>query len=171
MSAEADVPVSMPVREPAAHAWLARAALAVAGSALLLLVAVQAWQVVARYLLNDSPGWTEPVSVLCMTTAMMLGAAVAVRDDRHFSFQLLLHRLPPAMARLLRVAIQLAIAAAGALLAGWGSVLATDLRDVRTAGAPMSLGLLYLPVVAGGALILLFALARVPQVWRRVEAD
>lgn len=163
MTTDTDVPV----RERGAHAWLARMALMVAGVAVLLLVAVQAWQVVARYLLNDSPGWTEPLSVLCMTTAMMLGAAVAVRDDRHFSFQLLLHRLPHSAARVLRALIQLAVAAAGALLAGWGSVLVSDYWDVRMAGAPMSQGLLYLPVVAGGALILLFALARLPQAWRQ----
>ena len=53
--------------DPAAPAvgWLdrlAKLAIAVAGTALVGVVIVQAWQVIARYVLNDSPGWTEPVT-------------------------------------------------------------------------------------------------------------
>ena len=41
---------------------------------------VEAWQVFARYVLNDSPGWTEPVALLLLNIAMMFGAAVGVRQ-------------------------------------------------------------------------------------------
>ena len=38
--------------------------IAVAGVALVGMAAVEAWQVFARYVLNDSPSWTEPVALL-----------------------------------------------------------------------------------------------------------
>ena len=62
-------------------AWAAMFAgcLALAGMA-----AVQAWQVFARYVLNDSPGWTEPVALLLLNTVMMLGAAIGVRTGQPF---------------------------------------------------------------------------------------
>ena len=49
---------------------LAGLAIAVAALALLGLVAVQGWQVVARYALNDSPSWTEPVTLLLLIWGM-----------------------------------------------------------------------------------------------------
>nr|MBP8908295.1 TRAP transporter small permease [Pseudoxanthomonas sp.] len=42
-----------------------RAAIALVG-----LVLVQSWQVFTRYVLNDSPSWTEPVTLLLLATAM-----------------------------------------------------------------------------------------------------
>ena len=52
--------------------------IAVAALALLALVLVQGWQVIARYVLNDSPSWTEPVTLLMLSTAMSMGAAAGV---------------------------------------------------------------------------------------------
>ena len=68
---------------------LAAAAIGVAGAALITLVGVQGWQVFARYVLNDSPGWTEPLAVLLLVTAMSFGAAAGVHRQSHFAFTLL----------------------------------------------------------------------------------
>jgi TRAP-type C4-dicarboxylate transport system permease small subunit len=57
-------PTATPVHDPLAP--LARAALRIAAASIVGLVGVQAWQVIARYVLNDSPGWTEPVAVLLL---------------------------------------------------------------------------------------------------------
>ena len=74
---------------------LSNVAIAVAVAALLGLVVVQGWQVIARYVINDSPSWTEPVTVLLLTTAMSLGAAAGVHTNRHFGFFLLADFGPP----------------------------------------------------------------------------
>uniref|UniRef100_UPI003D76A394 TRAP transporter small permease n=1 Tax=Salmonella enterica TaxID=28901 RepID=UPI003D76A394 len=54
---------------------LDRAALAIAAVSIVGMACVEAWQVFARYVLNDSPSWTEPVALLFMSTTMMFGAA------------------------------------------------------------------------------------------------
>ena len=43
----------------------------------------------ARYVLNDSPGWTEPVALLLLNTAMSFGAAAGVHRGSHFGFFIL----------------------------------------------------------------------------------
>ncbi|MGO4775655.1 TRAP transporter small permease, partial [Lysobacter sp. 2RAB21] len=63
---------------------IAGAAIAIAGLALVGMVAVQALQVFARYVLNDSPGWTEPVALILLNTAMSFGAAAGVHHGAHF---------------------------------------------------------------------------------------
>jgi len=65
---------------------LARAAIGIAGVALVAMAGIQAWQVFARYVLNDPPSWTEPLALLCMSTTMMFGAAAGVHAGRHFGF-------------------------------------------------------------------------------------
>ena len=47
-------------------AWVARCAITIACAALIAMTVVEGWQVFARYVLNDSPSWTEPVALLLM---------------------------------------------------------------------------------------------------------
>ena len=102
---------------------LSNAAIAIAVAALLGLVVVQGWQVIARYVINDSPSWTEPVTVLLLTTAMSLGAAAGVHTNRHFGFFLLADAVGPRLKKALHAVSPLVIAAIGAVMAYWGAVL------------------------------------------------
>lgn len=144
---------------------LARIAIAIAGAALIGVVLVQGWQVVARYLLNDSPGWTEPLALLLLATAMGFGAAAGVHGNSHFSFPLLRDALSPALQRACHAIGQLVIAGFGIVLAWWSAVLLLDGLDVRMAGAPLPQSAVYLPLALGGALMAMFALARLRAVF------
>lgn len=137
---------------------LADAAIAIAATALVGLVVVQGWQVFTRYVLNDSPSWTEPVTLLLLSTAMSLGAAAGVHTNKHFSFRLLAESLPSVARRVLAVARPLLIAAVGAMIAGWAAVLLLDGLDIKIAGASMPQSINYLPLSISGVLICLFAL-------------
>ena len=139
---------------------IATVAIGIAAAALLGLVVVQGWQVIARYVLNDSPSWTEPVTLLLLATAMSLGAAAGVHTHRHFGFYLLHDRLAPRMRRAVDVLVQLVVAAIGAVIAWWGTVLLLDGLDIKAAGAPLPQSINYLPLSIGGALMVLFALNR-----------
>lgn len=155
-------PATVPTRLPLARLVdrLAAIAIAIAAIALVALVLVQAWQVVARYVLNDSPSWTEPVTVLLLSTAMSLGAASGVHTGRHFAFSLLADAASPRLHALFRAVQALVMLAIGLLLAYWGTVLLLDGLAIKAAGAPLPESIDYLPLAVGGALIALFALAR-----------
>ena len=140
--------------------WLASLAMALAGAALVGMALVQAWQVFARYVMNDSPGWTEPLALLLMSFAVMFGAAVAVRRETHFAFQTLLHGLPGRPQWLLKSVSRLIAAASGAGLMVFGGMLMVDEWPVAMAGAPLPSGLKFAGLCIGGALILLFAVER-----------
>jgi TRAP-type C4-dicarboxylate transport system permease small subunit len=138
----------------------------IAAVSLAGLVLVQAWQVVARYVLNNSPSWTEPVTLLLLSTAMSFGAAAGVHTQRHFSFSLLAEAMRPGARRLVDACNTLVVVGIGAVLAGWGGVLLFDGIDVRLAGAPMPQSINFLPLSLGGALMCVFALARLPGLLR-----
>ncbi|MCS6627351.1 TRAP transporter small permease [Roseibacterium beibuensis] len=139
---------------------LASLALGLAGAALVAMALVQAWQVFARYVLNDSPGWTEPLALLMMSFAVMFGAAVAVRRETHFAFQTFRDAAPGPMRWLLKSISRLIAAASGAGLMALGGVLMIDEWPVAMAGAPLPSGLKFAGLCIGGALILLFAIER-----------
>jgi TRAP-type C4-dicarboxylate transport system permease small subunit len=121
---------------------------------------VEGWQVFARYVLNDSPSWTEPVALLLMSTTMMLGAAVGVRGNRHFGFFVLVESVPVRFANVLRHIASLVALAIGVMLAVWSAQMLSDAWDYPIAGAPLPQGIVFLPACIGGALIALFSLER-----------
>jgi TRAP-type C4-dicarboxylate transport system permease small subunit len=76
-------------------AFLARWALRAAALGLVLLVLCVQWQVIGRYLLNDTPVWTEPVALLLLLYITALAVAVGVRDAGHLGLESLVVLLPP----------------------------------------------------------------------------
>ncbi len=135
-----------------------RAAIVVACVALVGMAIVQGWQVFARYVLNDSPSWTEPLALLCMSTTMMLGAATGVRASRHFGFYILVETASSGVRNVLLAMARLVSAAIGVMLALWGAQMMLESWDYSIAGAPLPQGIVYLPLCVGGALIALFSM-------------
>lgn len=136
------------------------AALVIAGVCIVGVVLVQAWQVFARYVLNDSPSWTEPLALVLIGSTAMFGAAVGVRRETHFSFPTLVDVAPQLVKVVCRTIARLAMLALGLGLAWFGAILAVNSWDVPMAGAPLGVGARFAPIAIGGLLIALFALER-----------
>ena len=139
---------------------LANVVIYIAVAALLGLVVVQGWQVFARYVINDSPSWTEPVTLLLLSTTMSMGAAAGVYTNRHFGFFLLAEQMHPLVKRLIDALVPLIVGTIGGFLAWWGWVLWLDGLHIKTAGANLPQSVNYLPLSIGGALMAVFALNR-----------
>lgn len=148
---------------------LANVATGIAGAALVALVGVQAWQVFARYVLNDSPSWTEPVTILLLVSAMSFGAAAGVHAGRHFAFVLLADALRPRARRGVAAVVELVVIAIGATLAWGGAFMLRDGLGIKLAGVALPQGLVFLPLMLGGALMVLFGLQRLWQPPRAAE--
>ncbi|MET0808179.1 MAG: TRAP transporter small permease [Pseudoxanthomonas sp.] len=142
---------------------LSQLSIGIAAAALLALVVVQGWQVIARYVLNDSPSWTEPVTLLLLSTAMSMGAAAGVHTKRHFGFYLLANSVGHTTQRVLQAIPPLVIAAIGATIAWWGWILLVDGLDIPTAGANLPQSINYLPLSIGGGLMVVFALLQLVE--------
>jgi TRAP-type C4-dicarboxylate transport system permease small subunit len=139
---------------------LAGLTVAIAATSLCALVGILAWQVFGRYVLNDSPSWTEPLSLTLMSVAALFGAAIAVRAESHFAFPTLVESSPKAVRAILKTFARLIALLFGAALAGFGAFMMADSWGVPMAGAPIPEGVSYVGLAGGGALIALFALER-----------
>jgi TRAP-type C4-dicarboxylate transport system permease small subunit len=145
---------------------VARATIAVAGTALVAMAGIQAWQVFARYVLDDPPSWTEPLALLCMSTTLMFGAAAGVHSGRHFGFFIVVEHARPSLRRLMQFVARSIAAVVGILFALWGAEMMIDAWDYEIAGAPLPQGIMFLPLCLGGALIAIFSIEQLIRLWQ-----
>ncbi|MGC4025246.1 MAG: TRAP transporter small permease [Mesorhizobium sp.] len=136
-------------------------ALYLAGIGLVVMTVIVAWQVFCRYVLNDSPSWTEPGAVMLMSWFIFLGAAVGVRENNHMGFDVLLYVLPPSGKKWLRMISDIVIFAFGIGMAWYGLQLIKLTWDTTLPALDISGGWDYVPLLGGGILVTLFALERI----------
>jgi TRAP-type C4-dicarboxylate transport system permease small subunit len=150
---------------------LSTAALWLASAGLVAMTVIVGWQVFTRYVLNWSNAWTEPAAILLMSWFILLGAAVGIRENYHLGFDVLLYVLPKSSKRVLRsISDVVVIAFAGGMIF-FGLQLVALGWPARMPSLGIPEGVKYIPLVAGGALIILFALERLALRWSGVDVD
>ncbi len=143
--------------------YLATAALWLAGAALVAMTALIAAHVVSRYGLNSSIVWSEPAAVILMGWFIFLGAAVGIREGYHLSFDILIYLLPQRGKDVLFTLSDLAVAAFGCGMVYYGGQLAQAVAGVRLPTLGISGAFDYMPIVAGGVLVVIFSLERLAR--------
>lgn len=133
----------------------------IAGIGLVFMTAIVAWQVFCRYILNDSPSWSEPGAVILMSWFIFLGAAVGVRENNHMGFDVLLYVLPTAGKKWLRMISDIVIFAFGIGMIWYGISLVMLTWNTIMPALGISGAWDYAPLVGGGVLICIFALERI----------
>ncbi|MDN3566296.1 TRAP transporter small permease [Paeniroseomonas aquatica] len=139
---------------------VARAALFIAGLAMVVMTGVVAWGVFGRFVLNDTPAWAEASALLLMGWVILGAAAAGVREGFHMGFETLRDVLPAPIGLACKVASDAVITVFGAAMAWYGSDLALTVWDATlpTLGLPGTVE--YLPITLGGVLMALFGLER-----------
>ncbi|HRO11815.1 TRAP transporter small permease [Amaricoccus sp.] len=139
---------------------LAQISLWIASIGMVAMTVLVSWQVFARYVLHASPSWTEPASILVMSWFIFLGSAIGVRENFHMGFDVLVHFLPESTGPWMRAISDLAVVVFGVGMVVYGLQLTIDTWTAIIPVLHLPGGFTYMPVVAGGALMTLFALER-----------
>src|SRR5688500_15435098 len=144
-----------------ALSFLSNAALYTAGAGLVAMSLIVLWQVFVRFVLNWGQAWTELSAIMIMSWFIFLGAAVGVRENFHLGFDVLLYVLPKGSKKVLRTISDTVVLAfaLGMVVYGLQLVMLNWAARMPALGIPD--GTRYLPLVASGALIVLFALERI----------
>jgi TRAP-type C4-dicarboxylate transport system permease small subunit len=125
---------------------------------LALMTVIIGIQVFGRYVLNDTPNWSEKFCLLLMIYYIMFAAAAGVHDKTHIGLTFLSAVLPAPVKRVtdLIVALSLGLFGCGMTWFGWQMVQSTWTHVIPTLG--LSVGLSYLPFPLAGLLFILFSL-------------
>ena len=170
---EADDAIERPRRQAFARllTMLCNAALYLAGAGLVVMTCIVFWQVFVRYVLNWTNTWTEITAVMLMSWFIFLGAAVGVRENYHLGFDVLLYVLPPGSKKILRTLSDLVVLAFAFGMIWYGIALMRLQWNEVMPSLGISGAFRYLPLVAGGVLIVLFSVERIVLRWAGVDVD
>jgi TRAP-type transport system small permease protein len=137
-------------------------------AALLLLVAllvVISLGVVTRAL-GDPLIWTDEVARFAMIWLAVCGWLLASRRHAHIRIRYFVDKLPRPARRGMEVLLQSGVALFGALLAWFGWSLVTRNLDIEATTIPVSMTVMYVPVVLAGVVTALQGLAEVIEAAR-----
>jgi len=164
-----------PERPPASHVYtrmcaaLSKASLVLAVLGLMAIILSVQYQVIGRYVFNDTPTWAESLALLLVLYVTALGVAVGVRDAGHIGLESLVSLLPDAWRLKLELLIHLLVGLFGAIMAAsgwrWTTMKWDDIKPMI--GVPV--GMDYLPLVIAGVLIVLFSIEHIIALLRGEE--
>jgi TRAP-type C4-dicarboxylate transport system permease small subunit len=141
---------------------LNKLALIFASAFMVCVFVVAALGVIFRYVLQHSLPWSDEMAAYLFIWLVFLGAASEVWNDGHPAVHVFADRLPPAVRRAAGVLANVAIAVWGSLLVVYG-IKAVHLEAPESLSSlpGISLQLPYSAIPVGGALIVVFALAKI----------
>ena len=150
-------------------AALSKAALALAVLGLIAVILCVQFQVVGRYVFNDTPTWAEALALQLVLYVTALGVAVGVRDAGHIGLESLVALLPETWRLKVEVLIHAFVALFGVLMVDsgwmWTRLKWSDLKPMLH----LPVGADYLALVVAGALIVLFSIEHIVALLRGEE--
>lgn len=163
------------LRPPSRHAYsrvcalLSKASLMLAVVLLIAIILCVQYQVVGRYLFNDTPVWAEGLALQLVLYVTALGVAVGVRDAGHIGLDSLVALLPESLRLKIEILIHALVALFGAIMVSsgwlWTRLKWSDIKPML--GIPV--GMDYLALVIAGLLIVLFSVEHIVALLRDEE--
>jgi TRAP-type C4-dicarboxylate transport system permease small subunit len=133
----------------------------IAGTALVLISAVIPWAVFTRYVLNSAASWPEPTAILLMIVLTFIGAAACYRRRLHMNVSFFVLMLPAPLRIVADYLAELLVAAMAVFMViDGGKLVEVTWYNTIPDFPSLSVGVTYLPIPLGGALLLLFVIER-----------
>jgi hypothetical protein len=147
-------------------AALSKISLVLAVIGLLTVVLCVQWQVIGRYIFNDTPTWAESLAMLVVLFVTAFGLGVGVRDAGHIGMESLIMLLPEKWRIKLELLIHALVAVFGAMMVQSGCVWASAKWQEKKPMLPVPDGIDYVPVIIAGALIFIFSIEHIVALLR-----
>ena len=120
------------------------------------------WAVWTRYVINRAASWPEPTAVLLTIVLTFFGAAACYRLGLHMNVSLVVAKLPPAGRRVTDFIVEVLMATMALFMVVKGVGLCQATWSNTISDFPwLSVGVTYLPIPIGGAILFLFVIERV----------
>jgi TRAP-type transport system small permease protein len=150
-------------------AALSKLSLVLAVIGLIAVVLCVQYQVIGRYIFNDTPTWAEALAMLLVLFVTAFGLAVGVRDAGHIGLESMVALLPDRWRRRVELLIHALVGLFGALMVKGGWLWMAAKWGEKKPMLPVPDGIDYLPVVIAGVLIVLFSIEHIIAIVRGEE--
>jgi len=150
-------------------AALSKLSLVLAVIGLIAVILCVQYQVIGRYVFNDTPTWAEALAMLLVLFVTAFGLAVGVRDAGHIGLESMVALLPERWRRRVELLIHALVGLFGALMVQGGWLWMVAKWGEKKPMLPVPDGIDYLPVVIAGVLIVLFSIEHIVAILRGEE--
>jgi TRAP-type C4-dicarboxylate transport system permease small subunit len=133
---------------------------------LTAMVATIGAQVLARYVFNVPLSWTEELARYLFIWLVFLGASQAMRRNEHIAVGLLADRLPFRVRQINTVLLDGLVAGFLLMLVIMGWRVVQVVAPLQSIALKVSMAVVYLPLVVGGAVMVLRTVAHMVKVIR-----
>jgi TRAP-type C4-dicarboxylate transport system permease small subunit len=133
---------------------------ATAGATIIAMFFVVVTLVIARYVAKAPFFWGEELARYTMFYMVMIGSAVAVREDRHLRLTLLIEAFPPALKRWWDRLLDLCVLAVLAVMVYQGLDLAREDGGMMTPALRIAYFWIYIGFPIGTGLMLIQLIAK-----------
>lgn len=123
---------------------------------LLGIVVIVGLQVVCRYMLGAPLTWSEEVARYLMVWFSLLGAVLGVRHHAHVAVDFFVERLPWTLQSAFRIGSHCLCLIFLSVLTVKGFELSFDKFHIPSPASSIPMGLVYLSIPVGGALMVIF---------------
>ena len=152
-------------------AALSKLCLVLAVIGLIAVVLCVQWQVIGRYVFNDTPTWAEALALLLVLFVTAFGVAVGVRDAGHIGLESLVGLLPDRWRHRIEILIHALVGLFGAIMVHGGWQWMSAKWGEKKPMLPVPDGIDYLPLVIAGVLIVLFSIEHIVALLQGREVE
>lgn len=133
---------------------------------LVVMTVIISWQIFGRFILNDTPKWSEQLAGVMMVYLTLIGGAIAVREGRHIALTWFRDRFPGKAQKVAWTVTQLLILGFGLIMVWYGvkMVQLVQAWTIPTLGISTSVN--YWPFPVAGLLIATYSAQALVRAWR-----
>jgi len=125
---------------------------------LILMTLIVGWQVFGRYVLNQSPDWSEQAALALMIWYICLAGAAGVHENFHIRIVFLEQKASPKLKKLMGLTSHGVTFLIGLAMGVFGLQLVMQTWSHAVPTLAVTRGMVYLAIPIGGFLIALFSL-------------
>jgi TRAP-type C4-dicarboxylate transport system permease small subunit len=126
--------------------------------ALAAMAAIVAANVFGRFIVGKSISWGEEVAKALLTYLTFLGAAYAMRDNSHYTFDFVVRKMPQRVLRYFLAFRWLAVIIMSGLLMYWSAEVTIRIRDWIMPATSINRALVYVAAPIGTCFLLLYSI-------------
>ena len=134
-----------------------------------IMVLVVFLQVVARYVFNSPPSWTEELARYCQVWIVILTSSVCIRKGTHLAVDYLSHRMSAILKAFVKLLINFLIAVYAAVVTVFGWKLMIVGQYQVSPAIQINMSHVYLIFPLGGSLMFLEAVLKLISLLRKKE--
>jgi TRAP-type C4-dicarboxylate transport system permease small subunit len=132
-----------------------------------VLVAVVFYQVVARYVFNDPPSWTEELARYCQVWVILLTSSICIRKGSHLAVDYLGHRMKEGTRRKLNIFLSVLMAVYILVVTIFGWKLMVVGQYQLSPALQVNMSIVYVIFPLSGVLMLLEAVIRTKDIIKK----